>query len=523
MRMYESYAFSHIVNYVRRSRQDIERERRTGEDTLAEQKALMDRVLSNFGVPFIQKMEIGSGDKISTRPVFMQILRELSEGVYDAIAVKELSRLGRGSYADMGQIYDLLQTRRIYIITPWRIYDPTNASDARQIRFELFLSREEFETTRERLMGARYNYAMQGKWMAGSVPYGYRFDESSQRLVIEEDEADVVRLIYQLAVGDITGDVMGARAIATYLSRLGIPSPGGHAKWHPQVISRMLKKGVYTGQVQFRSTENRDGKKVPRPKKEWIVVDHAHEAIIDSTTFDRTQRQVAQSHHTSSAFSNGSSELAGLLWCAKCGKRLVRQTGVQQYRKKDGTVSIYHKEFLSCPTRSCTYVRYRDVEAALIDILSRWAAPPAQSIRQRYSELSQAAASQNQHKDGSARRAVERRKKDLQERLEFIYAKFESGVYTKEEFYERKGVIQKALVSLESRQVLKGAPESQIEPDDTESETRPTFDFQNLGAFYLALKSREHKNVLLKALFSKIVIEPYNGGFHTLGVCVHHL
>ncbi len=41
----KEYDIKNIVNYLRKSRQDEERERKTGEDTLHEQKKLMDRVL----------------------------------------------------------------------------------------------------------------------------------------------------------------------------------------------------------------------------------------------------------------------------------------------------------------------------------------------------------------------------------------------------------------------------------------------------------------------------------------------
>ena len=92
----EQFDINNIINYLRRSRQDEDREKKTGEDTLHEQKQLMDRALADYGVPYDQRSEIGSGDKISTRPVFQQIIKDIQNGKYDAIAVKEISRMGRG-------------------------------------------------------------------------------------------------------------------------------------------------------------------------------------------------------------------------------------------------------------------------------------------------------------------------------------------------------------------------------------------------------------------------------------------
>ena len=140
-----------IINYLRRSRQDIEKEKRTGEDTLSTQQKIMTKVLDDIGIPYDQVSEIGSGDKIETRPVFKQLLEDLKIGKYNGVAIRELSRLGRGNYSDMGIIYDLVVSKNIYIITPYKIYDPSNSSDVRQIRFELFMSREEFELVKDRL------------------------------------------------------------------------------------------------------------------------------------------------------------------------------------------------------------------------------------------------------------------------------------------------------------------------------------------------------------------------------------
>lgn len=86
-KLLEQYGIKSIINYLRKSRQDMEREKKTGEDTLHEQKLLMDRVLSNYDTPYEQHTEIGSGDKIETRPVFQQIIKDIRNGKYDAIAV----------------------------------------------------------------------------------------------------------------------------------------------------------------------------------------------------------------------------------------------------------------------------------------------------------------------------------------------------------------------------------------------------------------------------------------------------
>ncbi|MBS4742081.1 recombinase family protein, partial [Bacillus velezensis] len=69
-----SYNITNILGYLRRSRQDMEREKRTGEDTLTEQNELMNKILKSIEIAYELKMEIGSGESIEGRPVFKECL-----------------------------------------------------------------------------------------------------------------------------------------------------------------------------------------------------------------------------------------------------------------------------------------------------------------------------------------------------------------------------------------------------------------------------------------------------------------
>lgn len=497
------YEIKTIVNYLRRSRQDEERERRTGEDTLAEQKTLMDRVLQEYQVPYEQRFEIGSGDKIETRPVFKEVLKELRAGMWSAIAVKEISRLGRGSYTDMGHIYDVLTQHRIYIITPYKIYDPKNQADLRQIRFELFLSREEFETTRERLMGARYNYSLQGKWMAGSVPYGYRFNEQTQRLEVESQEAEVVRLIFHL----YGREGLGYHAIASELKRLGIRTATGKQKWQPEVIHRMLKKPVYKGQLNFRMTEKINGKVTARPKEDWIVVEGAHEAIIGEAVWEACQKKLSSTPQKQPINRNFTPcELASLVTCGNCSKKMVRQYSKQHYKQKSGKISVYEKEFLRC---SCgVYVKYRDVEAQLVDLMRHMLLEEAQ--------LSVALRSEKERDQENLDYAkfAEQVKYQLDtacRRLDRAYELVIDGTFEKEEFEERKVKLNKEIEELQEQLTCLEAKRATDKKDCLDLEhVKP--DGNSVWHVYNKMRSTARKNVLLRALFGQIELKVLEKG-----------
>lgn len=510
-KLIEDLGIKNIINYLRKSRQDEEREKKTGEDTLHEQKQLMDRVLSSYGIPYDQRTEIGSGDKIETRPVFQQIIKELREGKFDAIAVKEISRMGRGSYADMGIIYDLITEKNIFIITPYRIYDPRNPSDLRQIRFELFMSREEFETTRERLTGGRYNAAMEGKWVAGKAPWGFNYNPETKRLEINEEEAKTIRKIFDFYANGIIVNgkrkLVQFRALATYLKRMGIKTPTGKTDWHPVRLRGFLENDRYIGTIRFRQYKTVNGKKIPLPKEEHIVVPNAHDPIIDMETWNKVQERLNNRErvpHNKLDFEV--CELASLCVCKKCGGRMVRQYSVQHYKKQDGTKSIYHKEFLWCTRQGCSSVKYRDVEddiIATLGILSEM----DNELLQKQVEVMTVEQEKNETSYIDFAKEIKAKKAELERRLDFIFEKHETRIYSDEEFLKRKAAIEKELEDLEK--IDFGNPEeekTEVEPEKVKVK------FKTVLEAYKAAEHKSDKNKILREVFDRVEIEVIERG-----------
>lgn len=510
-----------IINYLRRSRQDIERERRTGEDTLATQKKIMTKILDEIGVPYTQVEEIGSGDKIETRPVFQQVLKDIEEDKYNAIAVKEIPRLGRGTYSDMGIIYDLLTCKRIFIITPYKIYDPQNPADARQIRFELFFAREEFEMIKERLLSAKYNLAHEGKWICGASPYGYRLNNHTMRLEPFEEEAQIVQLIFTFYVYGIkTAEneykEVSFRAIATHLTRLGIPTPRNAKSWSHLSVKRIIENEVYIGTLKYRTRKRIGNKYFDRPHEEWIVVKNAHLPIIDTETWELAQKKLnTPGKLTNTKLDFSPCELAGLVVCNRCGKRMVRQYSIQKYQKKTtGEISTYHKEFLWCTTPGCTFVKYRQVEESLIEYLKQLSVLDLKRLQDTFIDLynSQKETAVSVDTAGLATKKID----ELKRRLRFVCEKYEAGIYDDTMFLERKSEIQKELDLLEK------IPKDPISQNNKNQVRKDFTTFKNninsILSAYTACENKTLKNELLRRLIDVVILTKTGKGTFDLVV-----
>jgi site-specific DNA recombinase len=498
-----------MICYLRRSRQDVEKEKKTGEDTLAQQKQIMERVLKDYELPYDIFEEIGSGDKIDTRPIFQQVLRLLDQEEYKAIAVREVSRLGRGSYTDMGRIYDLIVVKNILIITPYKIYDPSNPSDLRQIRFELFLSREEFETIRERLMSGKVATALQGKWASGgTAPFGYRVSGETQRLDPFEEEAKIVRIIFDLYVNGLNGKDMGFRAISTYLSRQRIPTPTGREDWSVSIIRKILqeKPETYIGSFMFQTTKMVNGKKIKRPKEEWTIVEDAHTPIIEQDTFDKAQQRMKSRNKPRTNLDLQTSELAGLLVCSKCERRMIRQANNRKYvSKKTGEEKIHIKEILWCNTIGCTFISYRAVEETIIEFITAIGNLDQDDLDDFLRQTQDIKKVETSNEERI--QITEETRKNLKKRLEFIFDRFEEGIYSKEEFTHRRDEIVRKVYEIEKNlEVLykfKTPGEEEINIDIPKIRNI----MKSIVQTYHSLNNTEDKNKMLRSIIDHAVLE----------------
>ncbi|MFW5436238.1 recombinase family protein [Paenibacillus apiarius] len=490
-----------IINYLRRSRSDEEYEKKTGEDTLKNQTDLMDRVLTPYGIPYDQVTEIGSGDKISTRPVFQKVIEDLRSRKYQAIAVKEISRMGRGSYTDMGIIYDLIVEMNIYIITPYRVYDPSNPADLRQIRFELFMSREEFETTRERLTSGRITAALANKWVVGPAPYCFVRDESTGYLDLNEPEAADMRQIYEYYVNGVPDFKEGGlrdvsyRALSTFLKRhTNILTPEGNKDWQPMALRRLITHERNIGIHRYN------------PKGHDPIIITSPKVVSEELFYKAIEKDQNSRHKPRTKMDFSPCELAGLIICAKCGRRMVRQYSVQIYKRKDGGESKYEKEFLWCTEPGCTFLKYRSVESQMLKVLEILETLDADKLRQYIEKsVNNDEGERLEQNRIEMLESLEGRRNHLKKRLDFIFEKYEDEMYDDETFTSRKAAVEKELQEVdELEKIYRGTVIKKKETVDVQQVQR---NITTVLRAYHTTDNKTSKNTILRAIFDHAVVE----------------
>lgn len=222
--------------YLRKSRD----EEKSIEDILAVHRDRLVHLCESLGHAYDIEQEIVSGDTIKGRPVFQKVLNDLlPSGNYDGIVVNEISRLGRGNMRDAGEIYQTLIDYSIKVITPHKTYDPTNRADLRQIRFELFLSREEFEMIKDRLKDGKDASARQGK--AGNNIFVLGVDTVRGKYKINEYEMETVNIAFRMIV-----EGKSFKETCDYLNALGRYTGRGKP-WTFRSLQFLINNDHYIG------------------------------------------------------------------------------------------------------------------------------------------------------------------------------------------------------------------------------------------------------------------------------------
>lgn len=303
------------------------------------------------------------------RPALARLRRAIAEGAVDLVLCYDPDRLSR-SLSDLLLLSDQWEKGgvRLEFIT-----QDTDASPEGRMFFAMRGAVAEYERAkiRERTIRGRLEKARQGKVVSGAAaPYGYRFDLASSTLIIGQEEAAVVRLIFSL----YTEERLSLVGLADRLNRLGVARPRAGKRWRSSSIARMLRNETYAGMLwqnrwQFNKVAVGTGQKLvkarQRPREEQIAV--TVPAIVTRAIFDAAQKQLSQNLLLARRNTKREYLLTGLIKHV-CGASMGGRTchGLLYYRCLNSQAfraPINDKgESLPC---SCKWVNGPDLEAAV--------------------------------------------------------------------------------------------------------------------------------------------------------------
>lgn len=159
-----------------------------------------------------------SAKTITGRPEFSQMLQDVADGKdgIDYILVFKLSRFGRNA-ADVLNSLQYIQDFGVNLICVEDGIDSSKDSGKLTITVLSAVAEIERKNILVQTMEGRKQKAREGKWNGGQAPFGYTLDSKNSTLIVNPEEAELVKLIYQKYVYED----MGLDTIASFLNDRG--------------------------------------------------------------------------------------------------------------------------------------------------------------------------------------------------------------------------------------------------------------------------------------------------------------
>ncbi len=281
-----------------------------------------------------EEQETGvSGFKVSANDRDkIQLIKEYAEqGKFDILLVFMFDRIGRRA-EETPFVVEWFVKHGIQV---WSVNEGEQRIDSHADRLMNYIrfwqADGESQKTSIRTKTALAQMVQEGRFRGGVAPYGYKLVGSGvlnkrkhevYKLEINEDEAKVVRMIYDLCIGS----GYGRTKIANFLTSMGIKTRD-RKNWPDPSIGRILHSKMYMGILKSGTTESEIFPELQ---------------IISPETYELAQKLLAERandcnyQRTMPLTTSGQSLLSGNVFCGHCGARLTLTTNGTVYKNAEG-------------------------------------------------------------------------------------------------------------------------------------------------------------------------------------------
>lgn len=267
-----------------------------------------------------------------------KIYEQVENKAIDAIIVKDLSRLGRHR-TQTAMFIDYLREHDVRVLSVTENIDTSNEDDDLMIGFKGIFN-DMYARDISKKIRAGYKQK-QKNGIVITVPLGYFKDKNTNEIVIVEEEAEIVRKIFDLYLLGY-----GLKAIAKKLNDEGIKSPQyyqnkmynkklpsnkpeitGRYLWVNTTVKRILQNEFYIGTVTCHKTYTSKINHIRKalPEDEQFKHENFAPAIISKDKWEQVQFLLSskRSNNVRASSSNPCHRYTGLIECGDCGCTFV--------------------------------------------------------------------------------------------------------------------------------------------------------------------------------------------------------
>ena len=362
------------IIYLRLSLEDGDVADGTAEEScsIQSQRTCIHQFLKEHGIPSDSVEEIvddGHSGTNLNRPGMQRLLRMVERGQVRTIIVRDLSRFAR-NYLEAGHylefVFPAYDVRFISINDQFDSQEIGETTGGLELAIKNLINQMYSKDISRKIKSAVDIKKMNGEYVYGTAPYGYKKGPVKNTIVVDEPAALIVKQIFTWAASGVT-----ITQIAQKFNSQGTPTPSAYLApvrgpkykvrkiWTFESVRNILDNRIYTGDtVPFKSHVIRIGsdrvKQIPEELR--TVIPNTHEAIISRELYYQARTVIKSTKKSKST--TPPNPLTSLLVCGCCGNRLGK--GKAQNKNWTCTTHRYHPEL------DCKDVRFNDEKLSKI-------------------------------------------------------------------------------------------------------------------------------------------------------------
>ena len=450
-----------------------------------------------------------TGTKTDKRSGFQEMISRCQNGEIDMILTKSISRFARNTVDTLNHVR-MLRDRNIAVFFEKENINTLDMNGELLLTIMSSLAQQEVESLSQNVKMGLQMKMKRGELIGFNGCFGYDYDPETKTISVNEAEAEVVRMIYDLYLQGY-----GTTTIAKRLMDLGIKNKKGEVSWKTHGVMGIIKNEKYKGDVLLGKTFTTDPISKRRlanfgEENQYYIRDH-HEPIVSREIWDaaeqirnkRAQSRVIETTGNRERYTRQYA-FSSMCECAYCGHKLTRRTRHSS--------SIYEKPVWQCMNATkngiancpnCKAIDEAILEGAFIDAFKLLAGNFDDVLD---IVLSYVGESVNNDDNVRKRQQIDKDISALESRKSRMTDMLIDGTITKEVFDEKMLEFKRKLhVLSDKRQLLLESINTKNEIDKRMSELRET------------LENEDILDVFDRTVFESIVDKVYVGGYEEDG------
>ena len=286
-----------------------------------------------------------TGTKTDKRNGFQEMIARCQNGEIDMILTKSISRFARNTVDTLNYVR-MLKDKNIAIFFEKENINTLDMNGELLLTIMSSLAQQEVESLSQNVKIGLQMKMKRGEMVGFNGCFGYDYDPETKTLSVNEDEAQTVRMIYDMYLQGY-----GTTTIAKRLIELGIKNKKGEVSWHTHGVMGIIKNEKYKGDILLGKTFTTDPISKRRlanfgEENQYYIRDH-HEPIVSREIWDEAEKIRKKRAKNKVVETTGNRErytrqyaYSSMCECAYCGHKLTRRTRHSS--------SIYEKPVWQC-------------------------------------------------------------------------------------------------------------------------------------------------------------------------------